>query len=130
MKIGFSIQKIKDLIKNNISSLETRVTVLQNSGGGSGEIPSSVFYLSNGYLYKDANLTTKVTADEFATASASTILAILNMDMENFGTYMPLFIKSTVDENGHNAIKVFIMLENGTLKGVYTGPYEQQSGVE
>ena len=82
MKIGFNIQKIKDLINNSISSLE---------------IPSSVFYLSNNYLYKDAGLTTKVTADEFTIASASTVIAILNMDMENFGTYMPLFIKSTVD---------------------------------
>ena len=72
-----------------------------------------------------------ITANEFETASASTILNILNMsDMENFGTYTVLFSKSTVDENGHDAIKVFIMLENGTLKAVYTAPYEEQSGVQ
>ena len=129
MKIGFSIQKIKDLIKNSISSLETRVTTLENSSGGGGTA-RSVFYIYDNYLYKDSDLTTKVTADEFDTASATTILNILNMsDMENFGTYKPLFSKSTVDENGHDAIKVFIMLENGTLSGVFTGPYEQQSGV-
>ena len=127
MKIGFSIQKIKDLINNSISSLETRVTALENSGGGGTS--SSVFYLFNGYLYKDSDLTTKVTADEFTAADASTILTISNIsDMENFGTYKPLFSKSTVDENGHDAIKVFIMLENGTLSGAYTAPYEQQSG--
>ena len=129
MKIGFSIQKIKDLIKNSISSLETRVTTLENSSGGGGTA-RSVFYIYDNYLYKDSDLTTKVTADEFDTASATTILNILNMsDMENFGTYTVLFSKSTVDNNGHDAIKVFIMLENGTLKAVYTGPYEQQSGV-
>ena len=125
MKIGFNIQKIKDLINNSISSLETRVTALENSGGGVSS--SSVFYIYDNYLYKDSELTTKVTANEFDTASTSTILTILNMsDMENFGTYTPLFSKSTVDANGHDAIKVFIMLENGTLKAVYTGPYEQQ----
>ena len=129
MKIGFSIQKIKDLINNSISSLETRVTALENSGGGGGGTSSSVFYLFNGYLYKDADLTTKVTVDEFSAAFVSTVLTILNMDMENFGIYIPLFSKSTVDENGHDIIKVFIMLENGTLKGVYTVPNEQQSGV-
>ena len=130
MKIGFSIQKIKDLIKNSISSLETRVTTLENSSGGGGTA-RSVFYIYDNYLYKDSDLTTKVTADEFDTASATTILNILNMsDMENFGTYTVLFSKSTVDNNGHDAIKVFIMLENGTLKAVYTGPYEQQSGVQ
>ena len=36
MKIGFNIQKIKDLIKNSISSLETRVTTLENNSGGGG----------------------------------------------------------------------------------------------
>ena len=127
MKIGFCIKKIKDLINNSISSLETRVTALENSGGGTAR---SVFYIYNDYLYKDSDLTTKVTADEFTTADASTILTILYMsDMENFGTYSPLFSKSAVDNNGHDAIKVFIMLENGTLKAVYTGPYEEQSGV-
>ena len=127
MKIGFCIKKIKDLINNSISSLETRVTALENSGGGTAR---SVFYIYNDYLYKDSDLTTKVTADEFTTADASTILTILYMsDMENFGTYSPLFSKSAVDNNGHDAIKVFIMLENGTLRGAYTAPYEQQSGV-
>ena len=128
MKIGFNIKKIKDLINNSISSLETRVTVLENSSGGGGGTATSVFYIFNGYLYKDADLTTKVTADEFIEADASTILSILNLsDMQNLGTYKPLFSKSTVDENGHDAIKVFIMLEDGTLNGVYTAPYEQQS---
>ena len=126
MKIGFCIKKIKDLINDSISSLETRVTALENSGGVGSS--SSVFYLFNGYLYKDTELTTKVTADEFTTAEVSTVLTILNM--ENFGTYKPLFSKSTKDDNGYDAIKVFIMLENGTLMGVYTGPYEQQSGVQ
>ena len=126
MKIGFSIKKIKDLINNSISSLETRVTALENSSGGGGTA-RSVFYIYDNYLYKDSELTTKVTANEFDTASTSTILTILNMsDMENFGIYKPLFCKSTVDENGHDVTKVFIMLENGTLKAVYTGPYEQQ----
>ena len=130
MKIGFSIQKIKDLIKNSISSLETRVTTLENSPG-SGGISSSVFYLFNGYLYKDADVTTKVTADEFNTAFASTVLSILNMsDTENFGVYSILFSKSAKDENGYDIFKVFIMLENGTLMSAYTGPYEQQSGVQ
>ena len=114
---GKSICDVLDFITNNYSS------------GGSGGTATSVFYIFNGYLYKDSDLTTKVTADEFTEADASTILSILNMsDMENFGTYTPLFSKSTLDENGHDAIKVFIMLENGTLIGVYTGPYEQQSG--
>ena len=126
MKIGFNIKKII----NSITNHETRITTLENNQG-SGGISSSVFYLFNGYLYKDADVTTKVTADEYTTAEASTVLSILNMsDMENFGTYTPLFSKSTVDDNGHDAIKVFIMLENGTLKAVYTGPYEQQSGVQ
>ena len=31
MKIGFNIKKIKDLINNSISSLETRVTALENN---------------------------------------------------------------------------------------------------
>ena len=115
---GETVADVLDFITNNYSS------------GGSGEITSSLFYLYNDYLYKDTELTTKVTADEFTAAYASTILSILNMSgMENFGTYTPLFSKLTVDENGHDAIKVFIMLENGTLKGAYTGPYEQQSGV-
>ena len=128
MKIGFSIKKIKDLINNIISYLEIRVTALENSGGGG--TATSVFYIYDNYLYKDSELTTKVTANEFTAAYASTILSILNIsDMENFGTYTPLFSKSTVDANGADAIKVFIMLENGTLKAVYTGPYEEQSGV-
>ena len=102
--------------------------MLENSSGGGGGTATSVFYIFNGYLYKDADLTTKVTADEFIEADASTILSILNLsDMQNLGTYKPLFSKSTVDENGHDAIKVFIMLEDGTLNGVYTAPYEQQS---
>ena len=127
MKIGFCIKKIKDLINNSISSLETRVTALENSSGG-GEIASTVFYINNDYLYKDSGLTTKVSADEFTIASASTIISILNLsDMENIGVYIPLFTKSTKDDNGYDAIKVFIMLENGTLKAVYTGPNEQQS---
>ena len=126
MKIGFNIKKII----NSIANHETRITTLENNPG-SGGISSSVFYLFNGYLYKDADVTTKVTADEYSTAEASTVLSILNMgDMENFGIYRPLFSKSSVDDNGHDAIKVFIMLENGTLKAVYTGPYEQQSGVQ
>ena len=126
MKIGFNIKKII----NSIANHETRITTLENNPG-SGGISSSVFYLFNGYLYKDSELTTKVTADEYSTAEASTVLSILNMgDMENFGIYRPLFSKSSVDDNGHDAIKVFIMLENGTLKAVYTGPYEQQSGVQ
>ena len=117
---GKTICDVLDFITNNYST-----------SGGSGGISSSVFYLFNGYLYKDTELTTKVTADEFTAAYASSILTILNMsDMENFGTYKPLFSKSTVDENGHDAIKVFIMLENGTLSGVFTGPYKQQSGVQ
>ena len=125
MKIGFNIKKIINKIANH----ETRITTLENSPGG--ETATSVCYIFNGYLYKDTELTTKVTADEFTAADASTILTILNMsDMENFGTYKPLFSKSSADENGHDVIKVFIMLENGTLSGVYTGPYEQQSGVQ
>ena len=123
MKIGFNIKKII----NSIANHETRITTLENNPG-SGGISSSVFYLFNGYLYKDANVTTKVSADEFSIASASTILSILNMsDMENLGVYIPLFTKSTKDDNGYDAIKVFIMLENGTLMGAYTAPYEQQS---
>ena len=126
MKIGFNIKKIINKIANH----ETRITTLENNPG-SGGISSSVFYLFNGYLYKDSDLTTKVTADEFTEAYASTILTILYMsDMENFGTYKPLFSKSTKDDNGYDAIKVFIMLQNGTLSGVFTGPYEQQSGVQ
>ena len=125
MKIGFNIKKII----NSIANHETRITTLENNPG-SGGISSSVFYLFNGYLYKDADVTTKVTTDEFNIASASSIISILNMsDMENFGVYIPLFTKSTKDENGYDVIKVFIMLENGTLIGVYTGPNEQQSGV-
>ena len=70
-----------------------------------------------------------MTADEYTTAEASTVLSILNIGaMENLGVYSPLFYKSIKDENGYDAIKVFIMLENGTLKGAYTAPYEQQSG--
>ena len=116
---GKSICDVLDFITKNYSS------------GGSGETTRSVFYLYNGYLYKDTELTTKVSADEFTAADVSTILTILNMsDMENFGTYKPLFSKSIVDENGYDAIKVFIMLENGTLRGAYTAPYEQQSGVQ
>ena len=115
---GKSICDVLDFITNNYST------------GGSGETTKSVFYLYNGYLYKDTELTTKVSADEFNTAYASTILNILNMsDMENFGIYTVLFSKSTKDENGYDATKVFIMLENGTLRGAYTAPYEQQSGV-
>ena len=115
---GKSICDVLDFITNNYST------------GGSGETTKSVFYLYNGYLYKDTELTTKVSADEFTIADATTSLTILNMEnMENFGTYSPLFSKSTVDENGYDAIKVFIMLENGTLRGAYTAPYEQQSGV-
>ena len=115
---GKSICDVLDFITNNYST------------GGSGETTKSVFYLYNGYLYKDTELTTKVSADEFTIADATTLLTILNMEnMENFGTYSPLFSKSTVDENGYDAIKVFIMLENGTLRGAYTAPYEQQSGV-
>ena len=126
MKIGFNIKKII----NSIANHETRISTLENNPGSGGN-SSSVFYLFNGYLYKDSDVTTKVTADEFTAADASTILTILNIsDMENLGTYKPLFSKSTVDENGHDAIKVFIMLENGTLSGVFTGPYEQQSGVQ
>ena len=126
MKIGFNIKKIINKIANH----ETRITTLENNPG-SGGISSSVFYLFNGYLYKDADVTTKVSADEFTEADASTILTILYMsDMENFGTYKPLFSKSTKDDNGYDAIKVFIMLQNGTLSGVFTGPYEQQSGVQ
>ena len=121
MKIGFNVKKIINKIANH----ETRITTLENSSGGG--TASSVFYIYNDYLYKDSDLTSKVTADEFTAASASTILSILNMsDMENFGVYIPLFNKSIVDDNGHDVIKVFIMLENGTLKAVYTGPYEQQ----
>ena len=130
MKIGFNVKKIINTFQQTIANHETRITTLENSPGGGGTT-NSVFYLFNGYLYKDSDVTTKVTADEFTAADASTILTILNMsDMENFGTYKPLFSKSTVDENGHDAIKVFIMLENGTLSGVFTGPYEQQSGVQ
>ena len=115
---GKSICDVLDFITNNYST------------GGSGETTKSVFYLYNGYLYKDTELTAKVSADEFTIADATTLLTILNMEnMENFGTYSPLFSKSTVDENGYDAIKVFIMLENGTLRGAYTAPYEQQSGV-
>ena len=126
MKIAFNIKKII----NSIANHETRISTLENNPGSGGN-SSSVFYLFNGYLYKDSDVTTKVTADEFTAADASTILTILNIsDMENLGTYKPLFSKSTVDENGHDAIKVFIMLENGTLSGVFTGPYEQQSGVQ
>ena len=129
MKIGFNFKKIINTLKETILNHETRITTLENNPGGG--TARSVFYIYNDYLYKDNKLTTKVTADEFTTALASTILTILNIsDMENFGTYMPLFSKSTVDDNGHDAIKVFIMLENGTLKGVYTAPYEQQSGVQ
>ena len=125
MKIGFNFKKII----NNIANHETRITTLENSSGGG--TARSVFYIYNDYLYKDSDLTTKVTADEFTEADASTIMTILNMsDMENFGTYTPLFSKSIVDDNGHDAIKVFIMLENGTLKAVYTGPYEEQSGAQ
>ena len=113
--------------RTNITSLNSRVTTLENSSSGGG-IPTSVFYIFNGYLYKDSELTTKVTADEFTEADATTILTILNIsDMENFGTYKPLFSKSTVDENGHNVIKVLIMQENGVLRAVFTAPYEQQS---
>ena len=125
MKIGFNIKKII----NSIANHETRITTLENNPGGG--TATSVFYIFNGYLYKDSDLTTKVTADEFTAAYASTIINILNMsDMENFGIYSPLFTKSTKDENGYDALKVFIMLENGTIRGVYTGPYEQQSGVQ
>ena len=128
MKIGFNVKKIINTFQQTIANHETRITTLENSPGGGGTT-NSVFYLFNGYLYKDSDVTTKVTADEFTEADASTILNILNMsDMENFGIYTPLFSKSTLDENGHDAIKVFIMLENGTLSGVFTGPYEQQSG--
>ena len=125
MKIGFNFKKII----NSIANHDTRITTLENnSGSGTAR---SVFYIYNDYLYKDSKLTTKVTADEFTTALASTILSILNVsDMENFGTYTPLFSKSSVDVNGHDAIKVFIMLENGTLKAVYTDPYKEQSGVQ
>ena len=127
MKIGFNFKKIL----NNIANHETRITTLENnSGGGGSGTARSVFYIYNDYLYKDSDLTTQVTADEFTAAYASTILTILNMsDMENFGIYKPLFTKSTVDSNGYDIIKVFIMLENGTLKGVYTRPNEQQSGI-
>ena len=125
MKIGFNFKKIINKIANH----ETRITTLENSAGG--ETARSIFYIYNDYLYKDSELTTIVTADEFDTASASTILNIFNMsDMENFGIYTVLFSKSTKDENGYDATKVFIMLENGTLKSVYTGPYEKQSGVQ
>ena len=131
MKIGFNFKKIINKVvqnENNIANHETRITTLENNPG-SGGISSSVFYLFNGYLYKDVDVTTKVTADEYTTAEASTVLSILNIgDMENFGVYSPLFSKSIKDENGYDAIKVFIMLENGTLKGAYTAPYEQQSG--
>ena len=41
MKIGFSIKKIKDLINNSISSLETRVTALENKSSEWVEITSS-----------------------------------------------------------------------------------------
>ena len=126
MKIGFNIKKII----NSIANHETRITTLENNAG-SGGISSSVFYLFNDYLYKDANGTTKVTVDEFSIASASTILTILDMsDMKNFGVYTPLFTKSTVDNDGYQTIKVFIMLENGTLKGAYTEPNDKQSGVQ
>ena len=132
MKIGFNFKKIINKVvqnENNIANHETRITTLENNPG-SGGISSSVFYLFNGYLYKDVDVTTKVTADEYTTAEASTVLSILNIgDMENFGVYSPLFYKSIKDENGYDAIKVFIMLENGTLRGAYTAPYEQQSGV-
>lgn len=116
---GKTICDVLDFITNNYSS------------GGIGGTATSVFYLFDDYLYKDSDLTTKVTADEFTAAYASTIINILYMsDMENFGIYKPLFSKSTKDDNGYDATKVFIMLENGTLKGVYTAPYEEQSGVQ
>ena len=121
----------EDIEKNSsdITSLNTRVTTLENSSSGGTARP--VFYIHDDYLYKDSDLITKVTADEFTTTDATTIINILNLsDMENLGTYTPLFSKSTVDANGHNAIKVFIMLENGTLKGVYTAPYEEQSEIQ
>ena len=41
MKIGFSIQKIKDLINNSISSLETRVTTLENKSSEWVEITAT-----------------------------------------------------------------------------------------
>ena len=130
MKIGFNFKKLLNKVvqnENNIANHETRITTLENSPGGG--TATSVFYIFNDYLYKDSDLTTKVTADEYDTAEMTTIISISNLsDMENIGIYKPLFSKSTVDDNGHNVTKVFIMLENGTLKGVYTDPYEQQSG--
>ena len=140
MKIGFNVKKIyenvilyvEDLfgqLGNMIDNHETRITTLENNS--SGGTAKTVYYIHDDYLYKDSNLITKVTADEFTTSNETTIITILNLsDMENLGTYMPLFIKSTVDVNGHDVIKVFIMLENGTLKAVYTAPFEQQSGVQ
>ena len=113
-------------LTSEVNTLDSRVTTLENSSGGG--IPTSVFYIFDGYLYKDIDLTTKVTADEFTEADATTILSILNMsDMENLGTYRPLFSKSIVDESGNDIIKVLIMQENGVLKAVFTAPYKQQS---
>ena len=112
--------------RTNITSLNSRVTTLENSQGGG--IPKTVFYIFDGYLYKDSDLTTKVTADEFTEANTTTILSILNLsDMENLGTYTPLLSKSTVDGNGNETIKVLIMQENGVLRNVFTAPYKQQS---
>ena len=127
INIGGQDVEIEDVsARTNITSLNNRVTTLENSQGGG--IPTSVFYIFDGYLYKDIDLTTKVTADEFTEADATTILSILNMsDMENLGTYKPLFSKSTVDGNGNDVIKVLIMQENGVLRAVFTAPYKQQS---
>ena len=127
INIGGEDVEIEDVsARTNISNLNSRVTALENSPGGG--IPTTVFYIFDGYLYKDNDLTTKVTADEFTEADTTTILTILNLsDMENLGTYRPLFSKSTVDENGNDTIKVLIMQENGILRAVFTAPYEQQS---
>ena len=136
MKIGFNVKMLINNFKetiyylstkviqneNNIANHETRITTLENSSGGGGTA-RSVFYIYDNYLYKDSELTTKVTANEFDAASTSTILTILNMsEMENFGTYTVLFSKSTVDENGNETIKVLIMQENGVLRAVFTAP--------
>ena len=127
INIGGQDVEIEDVsARTNITSLNSRVTTLENSPGGG--IPTSVFYIHDSYLYKDNDLTTKVTADEYTEADATTLLTILNVtDMENLGTYKPLLSKSTVDENGNDVIKVLIMQDNGVLRAVFTAPYEQQS---